>query len=115
MTEEDYGDMLDKGVSALRSMEAKVNEIISLMFADMDALLAVIMHPVFGKGIIYDRIGRILSKGKVILEQEAGELRRKIYESAAPEEIEKSIQQFLFSVRLVNMAVREAIARLLII
>lgn len=105
----------DPLVSSIGNIGERINGVLSVLLSDMDPPPAIVLHPDFGRPIVYDRIIRIFNKARMVLESEMKNLEREIKGRPNPQDVQKAIFNFLLNVKTVNLALREALARLLII
>lgn len=105
----------DPLVGVIGNIGEKINGILSVILSDMDPPPAVILHPDYGRPIVYDRIARIFTKARVVLESEIANVERELREKKSEHEVKRAIMSFLLNIKIINLALREAISRQLII
>lgn len=105
------GDVLGANIE---SISTRVKAAISSLISDIDEPSAIVVHPDFGRIIVYDRIARIIKKARLVIEEFRKQTQAKIQESQNRENLEHHLSEFLINTRIMCLALREAINRLLI-
>lgn len=93
----------------------RINSILTMLLSDMDTPPAIVLHPDFGRPIVYDRIVRLFGKARLVLEGELKNVKDDIRNKNSAEEVKRAVYEFLVNIKTVYLALREGLARLLII